>query len=126
MAQRKKIEVLIVDDSAVVRATLTDMLSSDPDIEVMATAQDPYVAVKRMKTRLPDVITLDVEMPRMDGLHLTAKVRNDQFLKDLPVLIFSSLASEDNKLKWRDLGANEIVTKPDLPNLVKLADSLIR
>jgi two-component system, chemotaxis family, chemotaxis protein CheV len=65
-------------------------------------------------------------MPKMDGLHLTALVRKEETLRDLPVLLFSSLASEDNKRKWRDLGANDIVTKPDLPNLVEIADSLLR
>ncbi len=57
-----------VDDSAVVRQTLEDILNSDPAIEVMATASDPYVAAQRLKTEIPDVITLDIEMPRMDGL----------------------------------------------------------
>jgi len=63
-----KIRVLIVDDSAVVRQTLRDVLSSDPEIEVIATAGDPFVAAERISEQVPDVITLDIEMPRMDGL----------------------------------------------------------
>ena len=62
-----KIRVLIVDDSAVVRQTLRDVLSSDPAIEVMGVAGDPFVAADRIAEEVPDVITLDIEMPRMDG-----------------------------------------------------------
>ena len=64
----KKVRVLVIDDSAVVRQTLSDVLSADPEIEVIGTAADPFVAAERLKTEIPDVITLDVEMPRMDGL----------------------------------------------------------
>ncbi|HEY4744893.1 MAG TPA: response regulator, partial [Desulfuromonadaceae bacterium] len=71
------------------------------------------------------MLITDVEMPQMDGLHLTSLVRKEDTLKDLPVAIFSSLASDDNRRKWIGLGANHILTKPDLPNLVKVADELI-
>ena len=64
----RKIRVLIVDDSASVRTTLSEIIDADPDLEVMATAADPYVAVERIRQEIPDVIFLDVEMPRMDGL----------------------------------------------------------
>ncbi|HOP39448.1 MAG TPA: chemotaxis protein [Geobacteraceae bacterium] len=77
-------------------------------------------------TKELDMLITDIEMPQMDGLHLTSLVRKEEVLRGLPVLIFSSLASEDNKRKWRDLGANDIVTKPDLPNLVQIADSLMQ
>ena len=63
-----KLKVLIVDDSAVVRQTLSQIISSDPDLEVMATASDPFFAAKKIAECVPDVITLDVEMPHMDGL----------------------------------------------------------
>jgi two-component system chemotaxis response regulator CheV len=63
-------------------------------------------------------------MPQMDGLHLTSRARNEETLKGFPIVIFSSLASEDNKRKWIGLGADHILTKPDLPNLVKVADEL--
>ena len=68
-----KIGVLIVDDSAVVRQTLSEILSSDPAIEVIGTAADPFVAADRIRAQVPDVITLDIEMPRMDGLTFLAE-----------------------------------------------------
>lgn len=75
-----KIKVLIVDDSAIVRQTLAEVLSSDPSIEVIATASDPFVAVARMQEQVPDVITLDIEMPHMDGLTFLQNLcRNIQF-----------------------------------------------
>ena len=64
----KPIRVLIVDDSALVRQTLTAILSADPEIEVIGAAADPFIAAERMQEETPDVITLDIEMPRMDGL----------------------------------------------------------
>ncbi len=67
-----------------------------------------------------DLVLTDIEMPRMDGLHLTSLIRKESRLAALPVYIFSSLASEDNKRKWRDLGADGILTKPDLPMLVEI------
>ena len=70
----RKIRVLIVDDSASVRQTLTRILESDPEIEVVGVAPDPYVAVERIRKCAPDVITLDVEMPRMDGLTFLEKI----------------------------------------------------
>jgi len=68
----RKIRVLIVDDSAVVRQTMKNVLETDPMIEVMATASDPFVAVERIRQETPDVITLDIEMPRMDGITFLA------------------------------------------------------
>src|SRR5260221_8899994 len=66
--QKKKIKVLIVDDSALVRQTLTQIFNSDPEIEVIGSVADPYFAASRIKEETPDVISLDIEMPRMDGL----------------------------------------------------------
>jgi len=68
MISKNKIKVLIVDDSALIRQTLTSIISSRSDMEVIATASDPYIAVNKMKTEKPDVITLDIQMPRMDGI----------------------------------------------------------
>lgn len=70
----RAIRVLIVDDSAVVRQTLSEVLSSDPEIQIMATAGDPLIAADRISREVPDVITLDVEMPRMDGLTFLRKL----------------------------------------------------
>jgi two-component system chemotaxis response regulator CheB len=99
-----KIRVLVVDDSAVVRQTLTDILSSDPEIEVMATAGDPYVAAERIRDQIPDVITLDIEMPRMDGLTFLKKIMSQH---PIPVVICSSLADEgaQSTLKALEYGA---------------------
>ncbi len=90
----KKIRVLIVDDSAVVRQTLSSILQTDPQIEVMATASDPYIAAKRIQTEVPDVITLDVEMPRMDGITFLRKIMTQH---PIPVLIISSLTEEGSQ-----------------------------
>ena len=69
-----KVKVLIVDDSALVRQTLMSILKTDPEIEIVGVAADPYIAVERIKECTPDVITLDVEMPRMDGLTFLKKL----------------------------------------------------
>jgi two-component system chemotaxis response regulator CheB len=82
----KKIKVLIVDDSALVRQTMKEILESDPRIEVMATAADPFMAAERMRDQAPDVITLDVEMPRMDGLTFLKKIMDQH---PIPVVICS-------------------------------------
>ncbi|HIJ79370.1 MAG: chemotaxis response regulator protein-glutamate methylesterase [Desulfobulbaceae bacterium] len=113
MAAGKKIKVLIVDDSAVVRATLAELLSSDPEIEVIGTAQDPYIAAQKMKKCLPDVLTLDVEMPRMDGVTFLYKIMSQ---RPIPVVICSSLTGKGSATALRALeyGAVEIIEKPRL------------
>lgn len=109
----RKIRVMIVDDSAVVRQTLEQLLSSDPDIEVMATAADPFIAAERMRDDVPDVITLDVEMPRMDGLTFLKKIMSQH---PIPVVMCSSLtdAGSETALKALEYGAIEIITKPKM------------
>lgn len=108
-----KVKVLVVDDSAVVRQTMTDILNADPEIEVIATAADPYIAAKRMLEQVPDVITLDVEMPRMDGLTFLQKVMTQH---PLPVVMCSSLTDRSCETGMRalELGAVEVITKPQL------------
>jgi two-component system chemotaxis response regulator CheB len=108
---KPRIRVLIVDDSAVVRQTLSDVLSADPGIEVIGTASDPFVAAERMREQAPDVITLDIEMPRMDGLTFLQKIMSQH---PIPVVICSSLAEEgaQTTLKALEYGAVEIVAKP--------------
>ena len=121
---REKIKVLIVDDSAVVRSTLAEILSSDPDIEVIATANDPFIAAERMKRQLPDVITLDIEMPRMDGLTFLQKIMAQH---PLPVVICSSLAGKgsESALQAMEFGAVEIIEKPQLGTKQFLQESSI-
>ena len=120
-----KIHVLIVDDSSVVRQTLSEILNSDPGIEVMATAGDPFIAAEKIKEQLPDVITLDIEMPRMDGLTFLQKIMAQ---RPIPVVICSSLAEEGSEtaLKALEYGAVEIITKPRMGTKRYLEESKIR
>ncbi|WP_353083984.1 chemotaxis response regulator protein-glutamate methylesterase [Stenotrophomonas sp.] len=106
-------KVLIVDDSAVVRQMLSEILDSDPGIEVVGTAADPLLAREKIKRLAPDVITLDVEMPRMDGL---AFLENLMRLHPLPVVMISSLTERgaDTTLQALALGAVDFVSKPKL------------
>jgi len=103
--------VLIVDDSAVVRQVLTEILSADPAIEVVGTAADPLLAREKIKRLNPDVLTLDVEMPRMDGL---AFLENLMRLHPLPLVMVSSLTERgaDTTLQALALGAVDFVSKP--------------
>lgn len=107
----RKIRVLVVDDSAVVRQTISEILASDPGIEIMATATDPYIAAEKMLREVPDVITLDVEMPRMDGLTFLQKIMSQH---PIPVVICSALAENGSETVLRALeyGAVEIIQKP--------------
>jgi two-component system, chemotaxis family, protein-glutamate methylesterase/glutaminase len=108
-----KIKVLIIDDSALVRQTLCEILNSDPEIEVVGSAADPILAAERMKTVIPDVITLDVEMPRMDGLTFLQKLMSQH---PIPVVMCSSLAESGSEtaLKALEYGAVDIITKPKM------------
>lgn len=110
----RPIRVLIVDDSAVVRRLVSDALKSDPDIEVVGTAIDPYFARDKIRELKPDVLTLDLEMPRMDGLTFL-KILMDQH--PLPVIIMSSLTQRgsDYALEALRLGAFDVLAKPGGP-----------
>ena len=122
---RKKIKVLIIDDSAIVRQTLTEILSSDRNIEVIGTASDPYIAAKKMRDKAPDVITLDVEMPRMDGVTFLQKIMNQH---PIPVVICSGLAvnRSETTMKLMEYGAVEIIQKPTLGTKEYLRESKIK
>ena len=108
-----KVKVLIVDDSALVRKLLSDMLATSSDIEVVGVAQDPYIAREKIKELTPDVLTLDVEMPRMDGLTF---LKNLMRLHPMPVVMVSSLTEQgaDVTLRALENGAIDFVTKPKL------------
>lgn len=125
MTSNKPIRVLIVDDSALVRQTLSDIVSGDPDLVVMGTAADPFIAAERIKAEVPDVITLDVEMPRMDGITFLQKLMSQC---PLPVVICSSLAEKGSEtaLKALEYGAVEIIQKPKLGTKMFLKESSIR
>jgi two-component system chemotaxis response regulator CheB len=113
MAVTRKIKVLIVDDSAVVRQTLSAILGADPQIEVIGVANDPYIAADKINHERPDVITLDIEMPRMDGLTFLRKLMSQQ---PIPVVICSSLTEQgaETTLQALQYGAVEIINKPKL------------
>jgi len=106
-----KIKVLIVDDSASVRQALTEVLGADPAITVLASASDPYVAARHIAHETPDVITLDIEMPRMDGITFLRKIMSQ---RPIPVVICSSLAEEgsDTLMQALEAGAVDIILKP--------------
>ncbi len=122
---KRKIKVLIVDDSALVRQTLMEMLATDPEIEVIGAAVDPYAAVERMRENLPDVITLDVEMPRMDGLTFLRKIMSQH---PIPVIICSTLTVQgaETTLKALEYGAVEIIQKPKVGTKKFFEESRIR
>ncbi|MGB4329289.1 MAG: response regulator, partial [Tenuifilum sp.] len=106
-----RIKVLIVDDSALVRQTLMEIISSDSELEVIGTAADPYFAARKMAEVTPDVITLDIEMPRMDGLTFLERLMH---YFPLPVIIVSSVTTHDPyaAIKALQLGAFDVVNKP--------------
>ncbi|HOI56779.1 MAG TPA: response regulator, partial [Phycisphaerae bacterium] len=105
------IRVLVVDDSAVVRKILTEELSKHKDIEVVGTAVDPYVARDKIVSLKPDVITLDLEMPRMNGLTFLAKLMK---YRPMPVVVISSLTPKGSQTAMQalELGAVEVIGKP--------------
>jgi len=121
----RKIKVLIIDDSVSVQNILTKILSKDADINVIGVAHDPYDAVAKIAKDLPDVITLDIEMPRMDGLTFLSKLMRQH---PIPVVVISSVAAEgsDKGMRALKLGAQEIITKPQLANPEQLEEYSIR
>lgn len=120
-----KIKVLVVDDSASVRQTLTQILESDPAIQVIAAVADPFFAAQKMELEVPDVITLDVEMPRMDGITFLRKLMTQH---PIPVVICSSLTEKgaETTLKAMEFGAVEIIQKPRVGTRQFLEEARIR
>ena len=121
------IRVVIVDDSALMRKVMSEILSSDPEIEVVATASDPLVARKKIRELNPDLITLDIEMPKLNGLDFLEKIMR---LRPMPVLVVSALAEKgsDVALKALELGAVDFATKPGIDvegGLITMQDELI-
>jgi two-component system chemotaxis response regulator CheB len=121
----KKIRVLVIDDSASVRQTLASVLEQDPEIEVMAAASDPYVAARRIQDEVPDVITLDVEMPRMDGITFLRKLMSQ---RPIPVVMCSSLTEEGSETLMQALeaGAVDVILKPKIGAADHLAEEGMR
>jgi len=125
MSYKRKIKVLIVDDSAIVRQALSYIFNSDPFIEVVATANDPYFAVKKIQKYQPDVVTLDLQMPRMDGLTFLKKLMKQN---PVPVVIISSFSEQGsiNTIKALEYGAVDVVEKPSLSNDREIRESKLR
>lgn len=121
----RQIRVLIVDDSASVRQTLTDVLESEPDITVMGTASDPYVAARRIQEEIPDVILLDVEMPRMDGITFLRKIMAQ---RPIPVIMCSAVIEERSSLllEAMEAGAVDVILKPRVDTKQYLVESRVR
>jgi two-component system chemotaxis response regulator CheB len=120
-------KVLIVDDSALMRQLLTKILSSDPELVVVGTAGDPFIAREKIITLKPDVLTLDIEMPRMDGLTFLEKLMRGH---PMPVIMISSLTSKgaDTTLRALSLGAIDYISKPKLDvsnGTIEQADEII-
>jgi two-component system chemotaxis response regulator CheB len=118
----KKVRVLIIDDSASVRQAMTAVLSADPDIEVIAAAADPFAAARYIQSELPDVITLDVEMPRMDGITFLRRLMSQC---PTPVVMCSSLVEDGSEtlLQALEAGAVDIILKPRMGVADHLAEA---
>lgn len=125
MTGSAKKRVLIVDDSAVVRQTISEIVAAHPELEVMATANDPFQAAERLKREIPDVIVLDVEMPRMDGITFLRRLMAQ---RPLPVVICSTLVGEGTNtfLAALEAGAVDVILKPNLSTRKFLEESAIR
>lgn len=126
MTKTKKIKVMIVDDSLTMRLLLQNIISQAPDMEVIATAADPLQAIEELKNIQPDVMTLDVEMPNMDGISFLKKIMQ---LRPLPVVMVSTLTSSGSKtaLEALDIGAVDVIGKPSAraEDLKKSVDEII-
>ena len=117
----KKIGVLVIDDSALIRKLLTEMLNKDPEIEVLDTAADPFIAREKIKKLNPDVLTLDVEITKMDGITF---LRNLMRLRPMPVVMVSTMTEKGAEvtLEALELGAIDYVTKPNLDVVESMGD----
>lgn len=118
------IKVLIVDDSAVVRQMYKSLLDTDPEIQVIGTASDPYIAAQKILKEKPDVITLDIEMPRMDGLTFLKKLMSQA---PMPVIVISNqtVKGADVALKALEAGAVDVMAKPNMSNEFEIRESRI-
>lgn len=122
--QSETIKVMLVDDSAVVRQTLAEVLSSDPAIEVTHACADPFIAAQKLREQVPDVMVLDIEMPRMDGITFLKKIMSQH---PIPVIICSSLVEEGSRAAQKALeyGAVEIIQKPSVGTKKFLEESRV-
>ena len=119
------VKVMIVDDSAVVRKALTDIVTAEQGMEVIATAADPYLAAEKLRSTVPDVILLDIEMPRMDGITFLRRLMSQH---PMPVIICSSKSEKGsrNAINALEYGAVDIITKPKMGTREFIEDSRVR
>ncbi len=119
------VKVLIIDDSAVARQTFKSLLESDPDVMVIGTAGDPYIAVQKIQKERPDVITLDIEMPRMDGITFLGKLMKQA---PMPVVVISNQTAKGAEvaLQALEIGAVDVLQKPDLSSPARVEESRVR
>ncbi len=126
---RSQVSVLLADDSAMMRRLLTNSMTEAgfTDITVANDGAEAWEKLNEMLEagNLPDIIVTDIEMPKMDGLHLTKTIKENERLKHLPIIVFSSLVSDDNLKKCKSVGADRQLTKPQLPGLVSVIDELV-
>jgi chemosensory pili system protein ChpA (sensor histidine kinase/response regulator) len=108
----RKIRVLLVDDSASVRQTLARLLTEAGDIEICAAVGDPYQAVERIAHEVPDVIILDIEMPRMDGFEFTKTIKGDPKFVNIPIIMITSRTAEKHRSRAAELGVDMYLGKP--------------
>ena len=125
MSPSKRIRVLVVDDSASVRQTLCTILETAPDIEILGTAADPFIAARRIQEEVPDVIILDLEMPRMDGLTFLRKIMAQ---RPIPVIVCSTLTEAGSRMLFEVLeaGAVDVLPKPRVDTRQFLLESSVR
>ncbi len=126
---RSRTRVMLADDSAMMRRMLQMAMENAgfKDVVIANDGEQAWTMVNQMLNagNLPDIIVTDIEMPKMDGLHLTKRIKEEPRLKDIPVIVFSSLVSDDNLKKCKSVGADRQLTKPELPGLVKIIDEII-
>ena len=121
------IKVLVVDDSALVRSLLSEIIRNAPGFKLVGAAPDAYVARDMVKEFSPDVITLDIEMPRMDGFELAAQLRTDPRWRSVPVIMISSRTADKHREQAQALGVSAFLGKPyDETELLELLRSLTR
>ena len=104
--------VLIIDDSALIRSLLTGIIGAQPDLEVVGAAPDPLVAREMIRALDPDVVTLDIEMPRMDGYELATHMRNDARLRHIPIIMITSRTGTKHRQRAAEIGVDDYLGKP--------------
>lgn len=127
---REHVKVLLADDSRMMRKMLEDSLrrADFKDLVLATDGEEAWTKLNELleSASLPDIVVTDIEMPRMDGLHLTRRIKQNPRLKDIPVIVFSSLVSDDNLKKGKQVGADRQLTKPQLAHLVEAIDELLQ